>query len=103
VGAGNFAWDMSVWWSGSRGQCRRLTPDDPNLVALDCALRAVDIGHTLSGVPLGSLGAVDALELEQRCAGVGVALSSLVAARVVSMAVGLVGSGRTHERCLPLT
>jgi hypothetical protein len=80
-----------------------LTPDDPDLVALDCALRTVDVGHTLASVPLSRSGAINALELQERRAGIGVTLSSLVAVRVVSIAVGGVDFGRTHEMCLPLT
>jgi len=75
-----------------------LAPDDADLGALDGLLSTVDIceavnppfhcarsgssvrtGYALATVPVCRLGAVNALELQQRSAGVGVALSSLVA------------------------
>jgi hypothetical protein len=59
-------------WSGD------LAPDNPDLGAPDGALSPVDVGYALTGIPLRSCGVVDALELEQRSSGVGVALSSLV-------------------------
>lgn len=74
-----------------------LAPDDADLGALDGALGAVDVcaisltstvppcvfrrgalvrtGYALTGVPLCGGGVVNTLELEQRGAGVGVALS----------------------------
>jgi hypothetical protein len=76
-----------------------LAPDDADLGALDGPLSTVDVceavnppssnvrfhipivrtGNALSAVPVGRLGVVNTLELQKRCAGVGVALSSLVA------------------------
>ena len=55
-----------------------LAPDHTDWVRL-AAADAVDVGDTLSEVPLRILCALDALELEQADVGVGVALATLVA------------------------
>jgi hypothetical protein len=75
-----------------------LAPDDADLGALDGPLSTVDVcgtvnnclssqldallrsavrtGYALAAVPVCRSGVIDALELQQRCAGVGVALST---------------------------
>jgi hypothetical protein len=63
---------VHTMWSGD------LAPDNPDLGAPDGALSPVDVGYALTGIPLRGCGVVDALKLEQRSSGVGVALSSLV-------------------------
>jgi hypothetical protein len=62
-----------------------LPPNYANLGALDSLLGAVDVRDTLATVPLCGLGVIDALELQQRGPGVGVALASLVAVYLLAM------------------
>jgi hypothetical protein len=55
-----------------------LAPDDPDLGSPHRALGTVDVGNPLSCIPRRGLGVVDALELEERGARVGVALSVML-------------------------
>lgn len=74
-----------------------LAPDDPDLGSPDGLLGAVDVGYTLTSIPLCRLGGIDAFKLEERGSGVGVSLAALVgnvlslhvdcASRVLSVSV----------------
>lgn len=60
---------VAVWTS-------HFAPDDSNLGATDLLLSFVDVCDTLTKVEVGSLGVIDALDLDQACAGVGCVLVS---------------------------
>lgn len=55
-----------------------LAPDDSDLGSSDFLLGAVDVCDALAQVERCGLGVVDALNLDERCVWVGVALASLV-------------------------
>ena len=55
-----------------------LAPDHSNLRSSHLFLRSVDIGDALAKVEAGALGVIDTLDLDERCARVGVTLATLV-------------------------
>ena len=78
-----------------------LAPDDSDLGSSDFLLAAVDVCDALAQVEGCGLGVVDALNLDERCVWVGVALSSLVR-KVLSPVSSSVSTDCFHIMISPL-